>query len=43
VSYKNGQITAVSLEKVIGKMKVVDVKIMYDTERYSGRRTILTP
>ncbi len=43
VSYKNGQITAVSLEKVIGKMKVVDVKTMYDTERYSGRRTILTP
>jgi 6-phosphofructokinase 1 len=43
VSYKNGRITSVPLEKVIGKMNIVDVKMMYDTERYSGRRTILTP
>jgi 6-phosphofructokinase 1 len=43
VSYKNGRITSVPLEKVIGKMNIVDVKTMYDTERYSGRRTILTP
>ena len=43
VSYKNGRITSVPLEKVIGKMNIVDVKTMYDTERYSGRRTIITP
>ena len=43
VSYKNGRITSVPLEKVIGKRNIVDVKTMYDTERYSGRRTILTP
>ena len=43
VSYKNGRITSVPLEKVIGKRNIVDVKTMYDTERYSGRRTIITP
>lgn len=43
VSYKNGRITSVPLEKVIGRMNIVDVKTMYDTERYSGRRTIITP
>jgi len=42
VSYKNGRITAVPLEKVIGKLNVVDVKTQYDTDRYNGRRTILT-
>ncbi|MFC1903533.1 6-phosphofructokinase [Chloroflexota bacterium] len=41
VSYKNGRITAVPLEKVIGKPRFVDVKTHYDTERYNGRRTIL--
>ena len=41
VSYKNGKITAVPLEEVIGKLSLVDVKTQYDTERYNGRRTIL--
>jgi len=42
VSCKNGRITAVPLEDVIGKLNLVDVKTHYDAERYNGRRTILT-
>ncbi len=41
VSYKNGRITAVPLEEVVGKPSLVDVEIQYDIERYNGRRTIL--
>jgi 6-phosphofructokinase 1 len=41
VSYRNGKITAVPLQKAIGKLNLVDVKTQYDTERYNGRRTIL--
>jgi 6-phosphofructokinase 1 len=41
VCYKNGKITACSLEKVVGRLKYVDVKTMYDIERYNGRRVIL--
>jgi len=41
VSYKNGQITAVPLEDVIGKTSLVNVETQYDVERYNGRRTIL--
>jgi phosphofructokinase-like protein len=41
VCYNNGKITACSLEKVVGRLKYVDVKTMYDVERYNGRRTIL--
>jgi len=41
VSYRNGEITAVLLKEVLGKLKLVDVKTQYDTERYNGRRTIL--
>ena len=41
VSYKNGEITAVPLKEVAGKLRLVDVKTQYDTERYNGRRTIL--
>jgi phosphofructokinase-like protein len=41
VSYKNGGITAVSLQEAVGKLKLVDVNIQYDIERYNGRRTIL--
>jgi hypothetical protein len=41
VCYKNGRITECPLEKVIGKLKYVDVKTMYDVERYNGRRTIM--
>ncbi|MFC1925183.1 6-phosphofructokinase [Chloroflexota bacterium] len=42
VSYQNGKITAVPLEDVIGKTSLVDVEIQYDTERYNGRRTIIS-
>ncbi|MEE9399405.1 MAG: ATP-dependent 6-phosphofructokinase [Dehalococcoidales bacterium] len=42
VSYKNGRITAVPFKEVIGKTVIVDVATRYDTERYNGRRTILT-
>ena len=41
VSYKNGEITAVPLKGVLGKLKLVDLKTQYDIERYNGRRTIL--
>jgi 6-phosphofructokinase 1 len=39
VSHRNGQITSVSLEEALGKLSTVDVRTMYDTERYNGRRT----
>lgn len=42
VSYKNGKVTAVPLETVIGKPTLVDVRTRYDIERYNGRRTILS-
>jgi phosphofructokinase-like protein len=41
VSYRNGRITAVSLEEAIGRLSLVDVETQYDTDRYNGRRTIL--
>jgi ATP-dependent phosphofructokinase / diphosphate-dependent phosphofructokinase len=41
VSYRNGEITAVSLEEAIGKIRTVDISTHYDTERYNGRRTLL--
>lgn len=41
VSYRNGEITAVPLDEVVGGLNLVDVEKRYDTERYNGRRTIL--
>jgi 6-phosphofructokinase len=41
VCYKNGKITFCSLEKVVGRTSLVNVKTQYDVERYNGRRTIL--
>jgi len=41
VSYKDGKITAVPLEEIIGRPSFVDVETQYDIERYNGRRTIL--
>lgn len=41
VSYRNGQITAVSLQEAITQLSLVDIETQYDTERYNGRRTIL--
>jgi 6-phosphofructokinase 1 len=41
VSLERGEIATASLEEIIHKLKLVDVKKYYDTERYNGRRTIL--
>ncbi len=41
VSFRGGAITAVPLKEAVGKLHVVDVKTMYDVERYNGRRAIL--
>jgi 6-phosphofructokinase 1 len=43
VSYKDGRITAVPLEEVVGRPNLVNVETQYDIERYNGRRTILSP
>lgn len=42
VCYKNGKITVVPLKQVIGRLSLVNVETQYDTERYNGRRTILS-
>ncbi len=42
VSYRNGRIIAVPLEEAVGKLNTVDVKTQYDTERYNGRRTLMS-
>lgn len=42
VSYMNGVITAVPLKDVIGKPSLVNVEKHYDTDRYNGRRSILS-
>lgn len=41
VSYRNGNITAVPIKDVIGKLNLVNTEIQYDAERYNGRRSIL--
>jgi ATP-dependent phosphofructokinase / diphosphate-dependent phosphofructokinase len=41
VCYKNGLITKVPIVRVLGHLNLVDVKDMYDTERYNGARTTL--
>ncbi len=41
VCFKNGKITACPLDKVLGRLSLVNVATQYDTERYNGRRTIL--
>ncbi|MBI4186594.1 MAG: ATP-dependent 6-phosphofructokinase [Chloroflexi bacterium] len=43
VCYRDGRMTTCALEKVVGRLKQVDVTRLYDVERYNGRRTILTP
>jgi 6-phosphofructokinase 1 len=42
VCFKNGRITAVPFEKVRGRLSLVDPKTQYDSEKYNGRRTVLT-
>ncbi|MFA5316031.1 MAG: ATP-dependent 6-phosphofructokinase [Dehalococcoidales bacterium] len=41
VAYQNGHITACPLKDIFGKLKLVDVNIQYDAERYNGRRNVL--
>jgi len=40
VSFRNGRVTSVPLKNILGKIKRVDIKRHYDTERYNGRRTL---
>jgi phosphofructokinase-like protein len=42
VSFRNGEVTAVPLSEAMGRLKLVNVETQYDTERYNGRRTILS-
>jgi 6-phosphofructokinase 1 len=41
VRLKNGKISSVPLEKIYGKLNLVDVNTQYDSDRYNGRRSIL--
>ena len=41
VSYRDGRFSAVPIEDVVGKLSLVDIKTLYDTERYNGSRSIL--
>jgi 6-phosphofructokinase 1 len=41
VRVKNGKISYVPMEKIYGKLNLVDIGARYDTDRYNGRRTIL--
>jgi len=40
VCYRNGEVTACSLDRVVGRTSYVDLEKHYDMERYSGRRSI---
>jgi 6-phosphofructokinase 1 len=40
VCVKNGKINYCPLEKIYGRLNLVDTSTQYDTERYNGRRTI---
>jgi len=42
VSYRNGRITSIPLQEAISRLNLVDIRTQYDTERYNGRRTILS-
>jgi phosphofructokinase-like protein len=41
VSFQNGSINCCPLEKIYGRLKLVNPSTQYDTDRYNGRRTIL--
>jgi 6-phosphofructokinase len=41
VCLHNGRISCCTLEKIYGRLNLVDVPSQYDPERYNGRRTIL--
>jgi len=40
VCYRNGEVTACPMDRVIGRTSYVDIEKHYDMERYSGRRSI---
>ncbi len=42
VCFKNGKIGYCALENIYGKLNLVDVATEYDTDRYNGRRTIIS-
>ena len=42
VSHLEGKFTSVPIVDVIGKLKLVDIKTMYDAESYNGTRDILS-
>jgi ATP-dependent phosphofructokinase / diphosphate-dependent phosphofructokinase len=42
VSFRDGRITTTPLKDIIGKVRRVDVSTLYDTERYGGRRNVLS-
>ena len=42
VSHLKGKFTSVPIVNVIGKLKLVDIKTMYDVESYNGTRGILS-
>jgi ATP-dependent phosphofructokinase / diphosphate-dependent phosphofructokinase len=42
VAYRDGKITTAPLKDVIGKVHRVEVGTLYDTERYGGRRSVLS-
>jgi 6-phosphofructokinase 1 len=41
VCMKNGKISYFPLEKIYGKLSLVDVATQYDADRYNGRRSII--
>ena len=41
VSMQNGRITSVPLTEVLGHLSLVDVNLLYDTQRYNGSRNIM--
>ncbi|GHV57551.1 pyrophosphate--fructose 6-phosphate 1-phosphotransferase [Deltaproteobacteria bacterium] len=43
VSFRNGEITSVSLKQALEKLYVVDVGTLYDPTRYNGRRSSRLP
>ncbi len=42
VCFRDGRITTSSLKDIIGKVRRVDIRTLYDTERYGGRRNVLS-
>jgi ATP-dependent phosphofructokinase / diphosphate-dependent phosphofructokinase len=41
VSFRDGRFSAVPIQDVVSKLNLVDIKTLYDIERYNGSRSIL--